>query len=105
MQLEAGGGNNGMRFGGGGGMIPHMPPLHPHSHHHLPLPLDLVMNAMNGGNPVQRSGLGIMDNSSLDKMLMMRPPFFGMPTTQLNKVRFEIDFYFIYCSDLIIFIF
>ncbi|OXA50634.1 Protein tailless [Folsomia candida] len=73
MQLEAG---NGIRFphGLGGGMMPS-------SVHPLPLPLDLVMNMMNGGgHPAQRP---VMMDNPLNKMLMMRPPFFAMP--QLNK--------------------
>lgn len=77
MQLEAG---NGIRFphGLGGGMMPS-------SVHPLPLPLDLVMNMMNGGgHPAQRP---VMMDNPLNKMLMMRPPFFAMP--QLNKVRIQ----------------
>lgn len=82
-------GNNGMRFGNPihGGMMSHHGSLQGMQ---FPLPLDLVMNAMNGGGNRGR------EDNPLDKMIMMRPPFFGMPP--LNKVGFTIKKCQIFCN-------
>jgi len=47
-------------------------------------PLDLVMNAMNTAqNGHSGHGLG---EGPLDKMLLMRPPMFGMPPMKVIKI-------------------